>query len=186
MKRSSLFVFLILAFFSLLPLYGEGKKNPLILGIHPYLGDQELLRRFTPMAEYLSEKLGKTVQVRVGRSYEEHENQIGSGAVDIAFMGPSSYVIAVKKFPALQILAKMEINGKPFFTGHIVVREGSSIHSIEDLKQKRFAFGPKDSTMGYMVPAYMLIQKGINKNNFMLKVKEHTIESAELIGLYSA
>ena len=48
---------------------------------------------------------------------------------------------------------------------------------------------PPSGTHRYYFRVYALdIEnlEGINKNNFMKKVKEHTIESAELIGLYSA
>ncbi|TFG29038.1 MAG: YbhB/YbcL family Raf kinase inhibitor-like protein [Promethearchaeota archaeon] len=48
---------------------------------------------------------------------------------------------------------------------------------------------PPSGTHRYFFRVYALnIDKleGINKKNFMEKVKEHTIESAEIIGLYSA
>ena len=48
---------------------------------------------------------------------------------------------------------------------------------------------PPSGTHRYFFRIYaldILNLEGINKKNFMNKVKEHTIESAELIGLYSA
>ncbi|MFX1494121.1 MAG: YbhB/YbcL family Raf kinase inhibitor-like protein [Promethearchaeota archaeon] len=48
---------------------------------------------------------------------------------------------------------------------------------------------PPSGTHRYFFRVYALnIERleGINKNNFMSKVKEHTLESAEIIGLYKA
>ena len=48
---------------------------------------------------------------------------------------------------------------------------------------------PPSGTHRYFFRIYALnVEKleGVNKKNFMQKVKEHTIESAEIIGLYSA
>jgi Raf kinase inhibitor-like YbhB/YbcL family protein len=48
---------------------------------------------------------------------------------------------------------------------------------------------PPSGTHRYFFRVYALdIEKldGVNKNNFMQKVKEHTIDSAEIIGLYKA
>ncbi|MGB5909603.1 MAG: YbhB/YbcL family Raf kinase inhibitor-like protein [Promethearchaeia archaeon] len=48
---------------------------------------------------------------------------------------------------------------------------------------------PPSGTHRYFFRIYALdIEnlEGVNKNNFMSKVKEHTLESAEIIGLYKA
>jgi len=142
------------------PVYAD----ELTLGVHPYLTPPELLERFTPLARYLNEKTGHTINVQVSDSYYDHIQRIGNGQLDIAYLGPSLYVELVKQFGQFPLLARMEIKSRPQFQGAIVVRQESSAESLADLKNKSFAFGSPHSTMSHLVPRYMLIQAGINEN----------------------
>lgn len=134
----------------------------LILGVHPYLDAESIKNRFSPLAEYLSEKLETNVEVRVGKDYESHIETIGNDHIDIAFLGPASYVSLTKKYGKKPLLARLEANGKPSFTGHIIVRKESPLQNINDLKNTFFAFGDKSSTMSTLVPQAVLKQNNIS------------------------
>lgn len=133
----------------------------LLLGVHPYLSPEIVVERFQPLANYLSLKLDMDVEVRVGRNYESHIQAIGRDNIDIAFLGPASYVRLVEDYGHKPILARLEANGRPSFKGHIIVRSDSTISSLSDLEQKYFAFGDKNSTMSRLVPQAMLEQHGV-------------------------
>ena len=134
---------------------------PYILAVQPYLSAPEIERRFSPLAEYLGKQLGRPVRVRVGSNYEEHISYVGQDAVDIAYIGPAPYVSVVERFGPKPILARIETNGRPELRGVIFVRQDSSIERIADLKGKRFAFGDPESTMGSIMPRYVLRQNGV-------------------------
>jgi len=136
-------------------------REPLILAVHPYLPAKELNRRFSPLADYLSKELGQPVAVRVGGDYWEHIEYIGKDQVDIAFMGPASYVKMVAKYGNKPLLARLEIRGRPQFQGKIIVRKDSPLQNLPDLQGHSFAFGDPGSTMSYQVPRYMLWRAGI-------------------------
>ena len=144
--------------------------DPLILAVHPFLQSDEVIEKFTPLAKYLESQLGTKVVIKVGTNYKEHIDYIGNDMVDVAYMGPSSYVHLVDEYGAKPLLARQEIDGVPSFHGHIIVRNDSAIKSIEDLKGKSFAYGDKESTMSFVVPHYMLSQAGVVKPNHT----EHT------------
>ena len=74
--------------------------GPLVLAVHPYLPAEELTSRFTPLAEALARAVGRPVTVRVGRSYAEHVEAIGSDGVDLAYLGPATYVTMVSRYGA--------------------------------------------------------------------------------------
>jgi len=139
----------------------EPAQPPLILAVHPFLPNAEIQKRFAPLADYLSQRLGRQVQVRVGRDYEQHIEAVGLNSVDIAFMGPASYVKLVARFGPKPLLARIEINGKPILSGYIVTSVNSVLHNLSDLRGKRFAFTDPDSTMGSIVPQYVLQQAGV-------------------------
>jgi phosphonate transport system substrate-binding protein len=134
----------------------------IILGVHPYLDAKSIIERFQPLADHLSSKLGIAVEVRVGKDYESHIQAIGSNAIDIAFLGPASYVKMVELYGDKPILARLEANGKPTFSGHIITGPDSHITELKGLHNKLFAFGDKNSTMSRLVPQAMLQQQGIN------------------------
>jgi len=140
----------------------KADQTPLILAVHPYLPTPEIVTRFTPLADYLSAVLGRPVEVRVGRTYDEHIEAVGADRVDLAFVGPVPYITMVRKFGHKPLLARLEIDGAPTFLGYIVTREDSPIHTLADLKGKSFAFGDRNSTMGHVVPHFVLHEAGVD------------------------
>ncbi len=141
---------------------GLRAEAPLILAVHPYLPAPELMERFTPLADHLAAAIDRPVEVRVGKDYEEHVAFIGRDRVDIAYLGPASFVKLLDRYGEKPILARLEIKGRPFFQGKIIVRRESSISHLPDLRGKRFAFGDPGSTMSHLVPRYLLQQAGID------------------------
>ena len=133
----------------------------LILSVHPFLQAKEVEAKFSPLAAYLSKQLGVKVTVRVGASYDEHITAIGNDKVDLAYMGPASYVSLVNQYGKKPMLARIEMGGKPTFHGYIVTRKDSAIQNLSELKGKSFAFGDPKSTMSYVVPHFMLAQAGV-------------------------
>lgn len=154
-------IILAVIFFSLLPCKAVNSDNSLILAVHPFLSPKDVEEKFIPLANYLSKKTGIKIKIKVGSSYYEHIQYIGSGKVDIAYMGPASYVKLINRYGEKPVLAQLEVNGHSYFQGNIITRKNSGINSLADIKNKTFAFGDPNSTMSYIVPHYMLHQAGV-------------------------
>ncbi|MEE9524812.1 MAG: phosphate/phosphite/phosphonate ABC transporter substrate-binding protein [Thermodesulfovibrionales bacterium] len=158
-----IFMFFICVLFVLLsPVLMAGAQETLTLCIHPYLAASDLYKRFTPLAEYLGDMLGKKVKIHLSSDYQEHIEYIGNDIVDIAYMGPASYVKLVETHGKKPVLAAIEVNGKSSFHGVIIVDKNSALRSLKDLEGHKFAFGDPNSTMSHLVPRYMLWKAGIN------------------------
>jgi phosphonate transport system substrate-binding protein len=138
----------------------------LTLGVQPFLDRSELLRRFAPLADYVGERVGRPVEVRIAQDYEQHIEDIGNDRLDIALLGPAPYVVMRDRYGPKPLLARLEVNGRPELMGHIVVREDSQLRSLEDLRDHGFAFGDPRSTMSSLVPRYLLLRVGIRERDF--------------------
>ncbi len=159
------------------------------LWVHPYLPATEIIKKFSPLAGYLSQKTGRAIQVKVSKTYQSHIEAVGQGCIDMAYLGPASYVKLVQNYGKQRLLACLEINGKPYFHGIIVARTDSPITRLEQLAGKRFAFSDPNSTMGHLVPRYMLWEKGVpieqlNKADFLNS--HHDVVLGVLGGYYDA
>ena len=104
-----------------------GAPAPLVLAVQPYLPPEEIVRRFTPLAEALAGTVGRPIVVRVGVTYAENIASIGTDSVDIAYMGPASYVRMTGRYGTKPLLARQVINGDPMLHGEIFVRQDSPI-----------------------------------------------------------
>ena len=154
---------LLMALGGITPIHAaEDAESPIVLAVHPYLPFLELRKRYQPLADYLQAFLDRRVEVRVGRDYGEHIMHIGKDKVDIAYMGPATYVRMVEKYGRKPLLARLAINGEPVFHGYLVTNTNSGISDIQALQGKRFAFGDPASTMSHLVPRFMLLEAGVN------------------------
>lgn len=165
------------------------KQPPLVMGIHPYRSAAILLENFKPLAAYLSQKTDRDITISITNDYDTHIQLIGEDKLDIAYMGPASYVAMVKRYGNKPLLARQAIHGIPTFQGRIVVRQDSTLSTLSDLAGKRFAFVDTESTMGHIVPRYMLSEVGIKldhmaAHNFL--GSHDNVALAVLVGDYDA
>ena len=137
------------------------EQLPLILGVHPYTSAARLVEIYKPLASYLSHKTGRVIKVKISKDYRTHIRLIGKDKLDIAYMGPASYVKLLARYGKKPLLARQAIHGSPTFRGKIVLRQESSISSLAELVGRHFAFGEAASTMSHLVPRYMLRRAGV-------------------------
>lgn len=161
MRQPKFWLFVLLSTLTIAAYAAAPVETPLLLGVHPYLPSTEIQQRFTPLADYIGEKLGRKVQIRIGPDFTQHIDAVGLNVVDIAFIGPYAYAKMTSRYGPKPLLARIEVKGKPFLTGFIVTRADSPLRNLHDLRGKSFAFGDPESTMGTIVPRYVLQQAGM-------------------------
>ena len=134
---------------------------PLRIGVHPYLPELFIKQRFMPLVKYLSRLLERPVVLSVSPDYRSHIQRIAAGELDIAYMGPASYVKLVDEFGPFPLIARQLVLGEPVFNGVLIIRADANIGSVEELRGQTFAFGDPSSTMSHLLPRYVLLQAGI-------------------------
>ena len=124
---------------------------------------------YRPLADYLSKKLNRPVELRTVDSWEGLAKSLANGETDIALMGPWGYVLA--NHPAgAQVISTILYDGKPEYFAITVTSPKSGINTLADLKGKTFAFGDKGSTSGYLIPLHYLMTQGITPEKYFSKV----------------
>lgn len=121
----------------------------------------EMIKRMTPLTDYLSKQTGYKVQFRPAPNLDTAVKDLGEGTVHLAYMTPIAYIMAREKYRAEPLVVPLT-HGKPTFNLMVVVQRNSTYQTLEDLKGKRFAFGdPK----AYLQPA-VLLDAGIRIQDF--------------------
>ena len=163
------FVFLAIAFF-LAPLFAHADGAPLKMGVGLFQPDKEKNDvTYRPLADYLAKKLRREVKLFTVDTWEGLAKSLASGETDMALMGPWGYVLAHHSAGA-QAIATILYDGKSEYFAIMVTNPASGIDSIQDLKDKTFAFGDKGSTSGYLIPYYHFLKLGIDPDTYFSKV----------------
>ncbi len=126
-----------------------------------------VVKKFRPVVAELERVLDRkldqkvTMKLQVASSYAKGIEAVVSGEVDIARVGPASYVEIKRKDPLVRVLAVESARGKKQFYGVICVAEDSPIQDVGELKGKSFAFGNANSTIGRYLAQQYLGQHGV-------------------------
>ncbi|WP_369903096.1 phosphate/phosphite/phosphonate ABC transporter substrate-binding protein [Bacillus manliponensis] len=126
-----------------------------------------------PLEKLLSDELDIPVKVSVSTNYNTIVEAMASKQVDVGFLPPTAYVLAKEKDAANVILQAQRYGvndetGQPteelvdFYKSQFVVKKDSNINSIEDLKGKKIGYQDVTSSAGYVWPAAVLMEKGID------------------------
>lgn len=139
------------------------EKNTLKFGFDLRLDPKEDVRIYSPFLEYLQNATGKRFSIKFTEKYEDTVDNLGKGITHFAAIGPLSYAAGREKYGnAIKYLVSGVNNeGDPRYQAVIFTRPEAGIRSIEDLRGKPFAFGPRMSTQGHLIPRKMLEDKGI-------------------------
>ncbi len=139
----------------------DASDDLLRMGIIPLESPAIMFRKFSPLAEYLSRKLNRRVDLKVAVDFQGAIEDIGKGATQFCFMTPSTYIEAHMKY-GVSVMGKALRDGKPFQHSVIIARNDSPVNEIKDLKGRSFAFGDLHSTSSHIVPRAMLLDEGVD------------------------
>ncbi len=130
-------------------------------GVIPLVDQATMEKRFQPLADYLTVRMGETVTLRIGNDYTEIEQALAQGKIDMAFLGPVGAVHVSSANENVFPLVKVLNNGSGFYKSYIVVLKTSPLTTLSQLKGKVMAFGDKGSTSSYLIPKFLLAEAGI-------------------------
>lgn len=135
----------------------ECRQSGLRIAVIPKKSMEVLIRDYQPLLQRLSSALGVPVSIVPASSYESVVDAVVSGGVDIAWLGPASYVLAQQRDPRIEPFASLTINNG-YFTpaGHhyqaLLLARREVATDVESLRGKRGALSDPASTSGSVIP----------------------------------
>ncbi len=147
--------------------------KPVQLNFGVYQSDKAtvMYKKFTPVLERLQEdmepRLKRPVDIRltIFNTYDDAIDALVYGNVDFVRFGPAPYITAKAAQPGIELLAMEQENGEKRFKGVVIVPSSSPVHSLAELKGKRFAFGDRNSTIGRYLIQSELLKAGLHAND---------------------
>lgn len=130
--------------------------------------EQDRLTRTAPLKAHLEKMLGVNVKIFLAGSYDGVIQAMAADQIEFAFHGSSSYAAAwtATDGKVVPLLTSQNQDGSTGYYSIVTVRCDSGLKSIDDLKGKTLAFADPDSTSGYAVPYYNLVQQGYDPKTF--------------------
>ena len=160
-KVWKLLIFVLLVF--LLISCGEKKEEkPLIMGLSPIANSEKLIEDTAPLHKMLGDEIGRPVEGFIATNYIGVVEALGTGTIDFALIPPFAYILANKKNGTEALLTSIGKHDEPGYYSVLIVRTDSGIEKVEDLKGKKVAFVDPSSTSGYIFPAVILKDHGID------------------------
>jgi phosphonate transport system substrate-binding protein len=142
----------------------QAADDPLIMGVFPRRNATETTKLFTPLADYLGERLGRKVELVTAKDFESFWLGVTEKRYDIVHYNQYHYIRSARTY---QVIAHIEEFGKSSIAGAIYVRKDSGITNLTALRGRTILFGGgDDAMMAYIVPRYLMQQAGLKKEDF--------------------
>ncbi len=135
-------------------------QNVLRVTTIPEEAATEQVRKFTPLANYLSQQLGMKVEFNPVNDYPAAVEALVNKRVDLVWFGGFTHVQANRRSGGKIVpLAQREEDTR--FQSVFIAKTDSGIKALSDLKGKQVSFGSASSTSGHLMPRSFLLNAGI-------------------------
>ncbi|TAL26057.1 MAG: phosphate/phosphite/phosphonate ABC transporter substrate-binding protein [Nitrospirae bacterium] len=155
------FLIVILAGFLFFPAAAFAEQDELLIGLIPEVNVFKQRERFSPLADYLSEKTGVKVKLTIFSKYGGTVERFRSLNLDGAFFGSFTGATAIEQLGVEPLARPVNLDGSSTYHGYIFVRKDSGIRNVKDMKGKRMAFVDKATTAGYIFPIAYFKENGV-------------------------
>lgn len=137
------------------------------IGLIPSEDSRAMLAASDQLLKAVETNLGIKVQGFVAADYNGVIEAMRSNHIDVAYLGPFSYVLGATVAPIEAFCtAETAKSGKSYYRSQIIALKSSGINKLEDLKGRTFAFVDPSSTSGHLFPKAGLIKAGIDPDKF--------------------
>ena len=164
-------------------------KKTVYFGVIPRDNPRIMYEKYQPLLDYLASKTPYAYELVLKKNYEETVTALGSGEVDVALLGPLTYLEAYSRYGAISILKPRGNDGTSTYRSVIIKKKDSPVKNLSELKGKSVAFASTKSTSGNLMPRYLLASSGIHLSDLSTYANfdyHDSVVKAILKGQYTA
>ncbi len=148
-----------------LPATPPAEVAPLRVAVAAVISPRGNVESYSPLLNYLANKLNRPVEMVQRRTYQEVNDLLAGGQVDVAFVCTSAYVAGKQDF-GMQLLAAPQVGGATVYYSNLIVPAASPARRMADLKGKVFAFTDPISFSGRVYPTSLVRSLGAEPETF--------------------
>ena len=142
----------------------QAADEPLTLGVFPRNKATETISMYTPLANHLSERLGRKVVLVTSKDFDAFWTGVTERRYDIVHYNQYHYIHSAQSY---RVIAHNEEFGKRAVAGALYVRKDSGIKDVSQLRGRTIVFGGgKDAMLSYIAPRFLLMQAGLKEGDF--------------------
>lgn len=142
---------------------------PVRLGVTISESPEATAKKYQPLADYLSRKVGRPFEVRPVKSYDDILSLMKSGEADLGVLGSIAGSEAVHRGETVPV-ARPEKGGLSTYRGFFIVRKDGGVKKVEDLRGKSFDSNGGSASVGKFFPRELLRERKLDFDTFFSKV----------------
>ena len=159
-------------------------EEPFTIGVIPAQTEGEMQTAMDKLQAILSEELDREVEIEVYPDYNGVVESMNYDQIDMAYLGPLTYVIAEANSNAKAIITQL-VDGEPFYNAYVITHTDNPVTSLDELLENpsevQFAFGDPNSTSGSLIPSIELQDRGVYESE-----QENQFETVRFTGSHDA
>ena len=136
-----------------LPEYEAKQDATLRVAVAAILSPEGTVASYHALLAHLGKLLGVPVQMVQRRTYQEINELIAKGSIDLAFVCTGAYQAGAKD---MTVLVVPQINGATTYRAVILASRKVGVRTFADLRGKSFAFSDPISNTGFTYPQSLL------------------------------
>ena len=162
----------------------EDNQEPFTIGVIPAQTEGEMQTAMEKLQTILSDELDREVEIEVYPDYNGVVESMNYDQIDMAYLGPLTFVIAEANSNAKAIITQL-VDGEPFYNSYIITHKDNPAASLDELLETpgevQFAFGDPNSTSGSLIPSIELQDRGVYESE-----QENQFENVRFTGSHDA
>ncbi|MDF1614440.1 phosphate/phosphite/phosphonate ABC transporter substrate-binding protein [Desulfurivibrio dismutans] len=143
----------------------EQPFESLKLAVAAIISPQGTVYSYRPLQAYMEQQLGKPVQLVQRRTYQEVNELLAQGLVDVAFVCTGPFISGLEE-GTMELLVVPQVEGKVTYQGMFITAANSRIKTLDDLRGRVFAFTDPMSNTGYDYPMSVIQARGMSAEDF--------------------
>ncbi|WP_406656985.1 PhnD/SsuA/transferrin family substrate-binding protein [Methanolobus sp. ZRKC2] len=132
----------------------DTSSRPVRLGVFSMASPKITMEYYQDFLDHLSEDTGLTFELVQRDNPAEINYLLETRYLDAVFVREDDYLKGHKDF-GMEIIAVPVTHGDIHYSSYVITRSDDEINSLEDLRNKRFAFNSYRFNRGEVVPEYM-------------------------------